>query len=406
MNKNVVIAGAGQAAIQAATTLRSEGFEGDIILISDEVDMPYQKPPLSKGYLMDKLQDKNLLFKSEKFYANKNVQLILGEKIVAIDTVSKSIKTKSGKSLSYDSLIIATGTRNRILNILGKDLNGIHYLRSLQECKALKEDLATIKKLVVVGGGFIGLEIAAAAREKDIEVDVIEVQDRLMARVLPPIISDVFEAKHKNKSVNISLSKCAKSFIGKEGNVTGVELDSGEVIEADLIVVGIGVVPNDEFAHEAGIQCSNGIEVNEFTETNVNDIYAIGDIACHYNKYMNSNCRLESVQNAMDQGKIAAQHIMGEEVSYDFVPWFWTHQFELKLQMAGCNQNFDNYVIRGSVEDEKYSVFYFANEKLIGVDSINRASDHMAARKLIQAGVTPTTEQVQDMNFKLKTLIY
>ena len=405
MSKRVVIAGAGQAAIQAATTLRSEGFEGEILMVADELDLPYQKPPLSKGFLMDKLQEKNLLFKTEKFFEEKNVQLALGEKVTEIFQVNKAIKTNKGNVYNFDSLIIATGTRNRILNILGSELEGIHYLRSLEDAKSLKEKLATTKKLVVIGGGFIGLEIAAAAKEKGLEVTVLEVQDRLMARVLPPIISDIFEAKHREKGVDIQLQKSATAFIGENNHVTGVQLDNESIISADLVVVGIGVVPNDDFAASGGIKCSNGIEVDDFTRTNVEDIYAIGDVACHYNDFMQSTLRLESVQNAMDQGKIAALYILGKEEAYYLVPWFWTHQFELKLQMAGCNQGYDEYFTRGSIEEEKFSIFYIKDEKLIGVDSINRASDHMAARKLIQAGVTPTEEQIEDLDFKLKTLI-
>lgn len=399
----VVIAGAGQAAIQAATSLRAEGFEGDILLIADEPDMPYQKPPLSKGFLMDKLKEKNLLFKTERFYEGKNVQLALSERITALDVEAKKVITEKSEH-SYDDLIIATGTRNRILKIEGSELSNIHYLRSLEDCNKLKAAFPSAKKMIVVGGGFIGLEIAAAAAEKEMEVDVIELQSRLMARVLPPVISDVFEAKHKDKGVRLHFNKSVTKFLG-DGNVSGVELDDGTQMHADIVVVGIGVVPNDEFAKAAGIACSNGIDVNEFTQTNVPNVYAIGDIANHTNKYMNATLRLESVQNAMDQGKIAAKHITGNPEVYDFVPWFWTHQFELKLQMAGNNQNFDRTVIRGNVEEEKYSVFYLAEGKLIGVDSINRASDHMAARKLIQAGVTPTDEQIQDLDFKLKTII-
>ncbi|MCB0503092.1 MAG: FAD-dependent oxidoreductase, partial [Bacteroidetes bacterium] len=199
MSKQIVIAGAGQAAIQTATTLRSEGFEGDILMIADELDLPYQKPPLSKGFLMDKLQERNLLFKTEKFFEEKNIQLVLGEKVTEIFPVNKAVKTNTSNAYNYDALIIATGTKNRILNIPGQQLKGIHYLRSLEDAKALKEKMATAKKLVVIGGGFIGLEIAAAANEKGLDVSVLEVQDRLMARVLPPVISDVFEAKHKAK---------------------------------------------------------------------------------------------------------------------------------------------------------------------------------------------------------------
>ncbi|MEZ5003048.1 MAG: FAD-dependent oxidoreductase [Chitinophagales bacterium] len=405
MSKQIVIAGAGQAAIQAATTLRSEGFEGNILMIADELDLPYQKPPLSKGFLMDKLQERNLLFKTEKFFEEKNIQLVLGEKVIEIFPVNKAVKTNTSNAYNYDALIIATGTKNRILNIPGQQLKGIHYLRSLEDAKALKEKMATAKKLVVIGGGFIGLEIAAAANEKGLDVSVLEVQDRLMARVLPPVISDVFEAKHIAKGVNIQLQKSATAFIGEDDHVTGVEMDDGHVLAADLVVVGIGVVPNDEFAEAAGIKCSNGIEVDDYTRTNIDDIYAIGDVACHYNDFMQSHLRLESVQNAMDQGRIAALHILGKDEKYYLVPWFWTHQFELKLQMAGCNQGYDEYVTRGDVEEEKYSIFYLKDGKLIGVDSINRASDHMAARKLIQAGVTPTTEQIEDLEFKLKTLI-
>ncbi len=384
--RKVVIIGAGHGGVQAATSLREMGFEGTIQLIADEVHLPYQKPPLSKGFLNGKQTAENLLFRNENYYNEHQIEVLVGEKIEAIQLQSQTVTSAIGKTFEYDYLLLATGARNRELS---KEIapNAL-YLRSMSDAQQLKRALDVVENVVVVGGGFIGLEVAASAAEAGKQVTVLEVQNRLMARVLPPLLSDLFLKKHQEMGVNVQLNATV----------------SAETLAAfDLVVVGIGVAPNQELAQEAGIECQNGILVNEFQQTSVPNVYAIGDCASHYNRFAGKQCRLESVQNAVDQAKIAAAHICEKTQPYDAVPWFWTNQFDLKLQMAGINSDYDSYAFRGDIAANKFSIFYFKSNQLVAVDSLNRPADHLAARKLIQAGITPTKEQVEDVAIKLIT---
>lgn len=384
--RKVVIIGAGHGGVQAATSLREMGFEGTIQLIADEVHLPYQKPPLSKGFLNGKQTAENLLFRNENYYNEHQIEVLVGEKIEVIQLQSQTVTSAIGKTFEYDYLLLATGARNRELS---KEIapNAL-YLRSMSDAQQLKRALDVVENVVVVGGGFIGLEVAASAAEAGKQVTVLEVQNRLMARVLPPLLSDLFFKKHQEMGVNVQLNATV----------------SAETLAAfDLVVVGIGVAPNQELAQEAGIECQNGILVNEFQQTSVPNVYAIGDCASHYNRFAGKQCRLESVQNAVDQAKIAAAHICEKTQPYDAVPWFWTNQFDLKLQMAGINSDYDSYAFRGDIAANKFSIFYFKSNQLVAVDSLNRPADHLAARKLIQAGITPTKEQVEDVAIKLIT---
>lgn len=385
---SVVIVGAGHAGVHTAVSLREMGFKGKIQLIADDPHLPYQKPPLSKGFLNGKQTMENLLFRNEKYYDDQRVELVLGEKAVAIDVENKSVKTESGKDIPYDALVLATGARNRQLPIEAPC--EVLYLRDLTDAQRLKAAFDNAQKIAVIGGGFIGLEVAASAVEAGKSMTVIEAQDRLMARVLPPVLSEVFLKKHLEMGVNVRLN---------------TQLSSGELAFFDLIVVGIGVVPNQELAVEAGLECNNGIVVNEYQMTSHAAVYAIGDCASHFNVFANKRCRLESVQNAADQAKTAAAHIVGNATPYQAVPWFWTNQYDLKLQMAGINSEYDHYVLRGELEANKFSVFYYKSEKLVAADSLNRPADHLAARKLLQAGITPGKEQIQDINFKLTDVL-
>jgi 3-phenylpropionate/trans-cinnamate dioxygenase ferredoxin reductase subunit len=403
--EKVVIIGTGQAGVQAATSLRAEGFEGSIVMISDELATPYQKPTLSKEFLLDTLPEERIALKPGIFFSNKSIDLILGDAAIRIDTKNQLVTLSSGNHYNYDFLIIATGARNRMLSLRGQKATNILYLRTLEECKILKDNFNNIKHLTIIGGGFIGLEIAASARKKNIDVAVIELQSKLMSRVLPPIIADVFEAEHCNNGVEFHFQKSVIEIEELENQTSIVRLSDESSLITDLIVAGIGVIPNDELARDAGIHCSNGIEVDEFNRTNIENIYAIGDCAFHYNPFMGEKVRLESIQNAMDQGMTVAAHIMQKNEPYHKTPWFWTNQYDLKLQMAGSNQSFSHYFIRGSIAEHKFSVFYFKDEKLIGVDSINRGSDHMMARKLLQEAVAPTQSEIEDEHFKLKELL-
>lgn len=391
----VVIIGAGHAGIQAASSLREDGFTGEIVLISNENDLPYQKPPLSKGYLQGKQSAESILFRSMAFYETKQISLRLGSEITKIYPKKNTIECFDGELIDYTHLILATGAFNRKLNLAGGDSNQILYLRNLSDAKIINENLENSHKIAIIGGGFIGLELAALAQEKGKKVSVVEAQNRLMERVLPAVISDVFQKTHEQNGVDIYLKTNISKIAEK-----GIETDKG-FIEADLILAGIGVLPESDLASKAGLICENGILVNEFQQTSEPNIYAIGDCANHFNVFAQKNIRLESVQNAVDQAKVAANHILGNAEPYTAVPWFWTHQYNLKLQMVGISQGFDRYITRGDEGSEKFSVYYFKNEELIAVDSLNKAADHLVARKLLAANFRPTDEQIQDNEFNL-----
>lgn len=411
--QKIVIIGAGHGGVQVATSLREEGFEGKITLISDENELPYQKPPLSKGYLNGKQTIENLLFRNALYYADNQIDLVLDETIERINVAEKNVVAQSGNNYDYDFLVLATGARNRTLNTVlasrtfgeGVVFSNTVYLRNLSDAQNIKTQLQKSEKVVVIGGGFIGLEVAAAAVELGKKVTVIEAQERLMNRVLPPVVSDVFLKRHIEHGVEVLLNaKTSKIIQNTEGVVTSVELSDNQIIETDLLVVGIGVLPNSELAEAAGLTCENGIVVNEALQTSDPSIFAIGDCANYFNEFAQRKMRVESVQNAVDQAKVVAKNIVDTPTKFHAVPWFWTNQYDLKLQMAGIAIDFDTIILRGSVEACKFSAFYFKDNKLVGADSLNRAADHLAARKLLQTGISPTKEQVEDLDFKLGSL--
>lgn len=401
MTERVVIIGAGHGGIQVATSLREGGYKGDIVMISDEADLPYQKPPLSKGFLNGKQAVDNLLFRNSGFYADNNIQLVLGAQVVAIDLSAKTVTIHDNTTLEYTKLVLATGASNRKLSTGGTRDKDILYLRNMTDAQQMKSALEKADKIAVIGGGFIGLEIAAAAAEMGKGVTVIETQERLMNRVLPAVVSDVFYKRHLEKGVSVLLNARIDSI----SDTFRITLKNNTVVDADLIIAGIGVLPNSEIAEKAGLACSNGINVNAYLETSDPSVYAIGDCACYYNDFAERTMRVESVQNAVDQAKCVANTILGKKEKYRAVPWFWTNQYDLKLQMAGIAVDFDTCILRGGVESNKFSAFYFKNEKLVGVDSLNRPADHLLARKLLEAGISPTYAQVSDVDFKLNMLI-
>lgn len=398
--KKVVIIGAGHAGVQAASSLREEGFAGEIVLISEETDFPYQKPPLSKGFLQGKQSTEAILFRSENYYHSNNIDLKLGTKVSKIIPNKNKILTYSGEEIAYSHLILATGAYNRKLNFEGIDEDRVLYLRTLADAKHIESKLAEAQNVVIIGGGFIGLELAAVAQEKGKNVTLIEAQSRLMERVLPSIISDVFYETHLQNGVAVHLNTLTDSIDNQYLKTT-----CGKAIEADLILVGIGVIPETKLAEEANIECNNGVVVNEFQQTSVSNIYAIGDCANHFNAFARKYIRLESVQNAVDQAKVTAKHIIGNAEPYVAVPWFWTNQFHLKLQMAGISTGFEKYVVRGEIESGKFSVYYYKSNELIAVDSLNKPAEHLNARKLLAAGISPKAEDISKVEIKLDTFL-
>lgn len=381
----VVIVGGGQAGLEAAAALRALGHGGAVTLVCEEPHAPYQRPPLSKQYLLGKQDAGSLPLRALTFYEKHRIDLILGDRATEINRGGKKVHLAGGGSVTYDHLILALGARNRTLPVGSAE--NVMYLRTLEDAEILKRQLTEASSVAVIGGGFIGLEVAATARKLEKPVTVIEAGPRLMARAVSPLLSEFFLTLHRQHGVDVRLNASADSAPG-----------------ADLVVAGIGVIPNLELAREAGLAVANGIVVDEYLRTSDPDVFAIGDCADHPNRFARGRTRLESVQNAVDQAKCVARTIAGEPTPYRDVPWFWTDQFDVRLQMAGLGAGHDLQAVRGSIEDHKFSVFYFKGSRLLAVDSVNRFGDHVAARKILAAGTPLTREQAGDESADLKTL--
>lgn len=399
-----MIVGTGQAGFQTAASLRSEGYADPITLIGEEPHIPYNRPPLSKGFVLGTQDAESIELRPVNFYKTHQINLLCGERVVGISRAEKQIEIASGGNLSYDSLVLAVGASNRRLPVPGGDLEGVLYLRSLAEAIFIKKRIEESQRIVVVGGGFIGLELAAVASSLGKSVTVIEALPRVMARVVAPIISEFFQELHSSRNVKIFCGATVKEIRGTNGYVNEVVVSDGSVHAADLVLVGIGVVPNVELARDAGLAVSNGIAVNEYLETEDKNIFAIGDCADYPNAFAGGRVRLESVQNAADQAQCVAITIAGRRTKYNSLPWFWTDQYEIKLQMAGISAGHDRVVTRGNAEARKLSAFYFRDGKLIAVDSINRPVDHMIGRKLIASGAKLTPEECADEGVDLKRI--
>jgi 3-phenylpropionate/trans-cinnamate dioxygenase ferredoxin reductase subunit len=404
MPAGTVIVGTGQAGFQTAASLRAEGYQEPITLIGQESHIPYQRPPLSKGFQIGLQDFESIVLRSENFYRDHDIRLIAGTNVKAIHRAARRVEISSGTDLPYEKLVLAAGARNRALAVKGADLDGVVYLRSLDEAVDLKARLASAQEIVVVGGGFIGLEVAAAARTLGKSVTVLEALPRLMSRAVAPIISDFYLELHTSKGVKVLCGACVSEIVGSQGRARKVVLSDGASYPADLVVVGIGVIPNVELAADARLIVGNGIAVNEYLQTTDPDIFAIGDCAEHPCIFAGARIRLESVQNAADQAQCVAATIAGRRQPYQALPWFWTDQFDIKLQMAGISQGHDRMVTRGNAESRKLSVIYFRGERLIAIDSINRPVDHMIGRKLLASGAKITPEQAADESVDLRTL--
>lgn len=400
----VVIAGAGHAGFQLAASLRQHGFGERICLINDEAHLPYQRPPLSKAYLKGEGKPDSLMFRPDKFYRDQNVELI-ADRAVSIDRAARRLVLASGSSFDYGHLVLATGARNRLLDIPNANLADVRYLRTLDESEALRQRIAPGQKVVVVGAGFIGLEFAATARAKGLEVDVIELGARVMARAVTAEISEFFQDKHTAAGIRIHLGVQATSFEGNGTSLTGVSLSDGRHLPADLVVVGVGVLPNIELAAEAGLPVAAGIIVNEQLLTSDPDISAIGDCALFASQRFGGSLRLESVQNATDHARCVAARLTGNAKVYDGLPWFWSDQGPDKLQMVGLTTGYDRVVVRGARGQGAFSSFCYKSGQLVGIESVNRAGDHMFGRRLLAANRSITPEQAADTSFDLKAAL-
>ena len=397
----IVIIGAGQAAAQAVTTLSSEGFTGNVVVVGDESYPPYQRPPLSKAYMAGDFVRERLFLKPDSFYADSKCELRLGMAATAIDRGAKTVALSEGGAIPYDRLLLATGARVRPLPVPGAELAGVHYLRGIDDSDALQRHLIAGAKLAVIGGGYIGLEVAAVARKHGLEVTVIEAMDRLMARTASPHISAFYKDLHEGHGVTIHLNAAAAACQGAS-RVDAVATSAGRVA-ADFVLAGIGVMPNCELALEAGLHCENGITVDEFCQTSDPDIFAAGDCTCHPS-LCGARVRLESVQNAIDQAKHAALAMIGKPAPYREVPWFWSDQYDIKLQIAGLIRAGDVAVLRGNPASRKFSVFHLRDGVVAGVEAVNAAPDYIVGRKLIAARARIAPERLADLNIPAKQL--
>jgi 3-phenylpropionate/trans-cinnamate dioxygenase ferredoxin reductase subunit len=399
---NVVVIGAGQAAAQCVESLRRRGHTGGIAVVGDEPWSPYQRPPLSKKYLAGALPVERLLLRQPAFYAEHRVDLRLGQAVTAIDRSARRALLADGTALPYDALVIATGSRPRRLSLPGIDLAGVHVLRGIADADALRAAARPGARAVIIGGGYIGLEVAATLRQLGLEVTVLEAADRVMNRVVAEPVSRWYEAQHAHHGVRIELGARPLAIVGDAaGRVSAVASVAGE-LAADLVVMGVGVLPNDELARAAGLTCDNGIVVDDRCRTLDPAVHAIGDCTNHPSAHYGGRVRLESVDNAVEQANTAAADLLGLDARHDKVPWFWSDQYEHKLVIVGLSQGHDQVVLRGDPAQGAFSCCYLRGGELLAIDTINSAKDHLAARKLIPARLRPDPLKLADPALALK----
>lgn len=402
----VVIIGAGQAGAETAQRLRQGGFSGEITLIGEEPLAPYQRPPLSKKYLSGDLSPERLLLRPASVYAEEHIALLTGVRVVWIDRAGKRVRIEGGRELVYDALVLATGARPRKLALSGADLAGVHLFRSAADVDAIRPSFVAGAKLVVVGAGYIGLEVAAVARQSGLDVCVVETAVRPLARVTSPEVAGFFLDEHTAQGVRFALGGQPALIKGEE-HVTGVRLADGTELPADLVIAGIGVTPETTLAQHCNLAIGNGIVTDRQCRTNDPAIFAIGDCAsrpmAHYQGRMG---RLESVHNAIEGGRIVAAAILGTETPYvEEAPWFWSDQFDLKLQIAGLFQDYDEIALRGAMSDRAFAAFYYKAGRLIAVDAVNRPGEFLGAKMLVLSGRSIPPETIVDVSRPMKELV-
>ena len=402
--EKLVIIGAGQSAIQCITSLKKEGYSGSITLVGEEEHLPYQRPPLSKGFLEDSINKERLYFKKLDFFTENKIQLHLGSSAEKVDMENNKVYLSDRSELEFDKLVFATGSRVRHLDFPGSDLSSIRYLRGLDDAESIKNDLKISQNLVVIGAGYIGLEVAAIAAKNNISVSVIEMADRVMNRTVDPQISQYYLELHQKNGVTFKFNTSLEEIKGDK-SVQSVICSDGTEIKADTVIIGAGIIPNFELAEDAGIDCTNGIEVDEYGRTNLKNIYACGDCTNHPNKLLNKDLRLESVHNAMEQAKTVASSIMSNPSEYNQIPWFWSDQYDHKLQIVGLSGDHDTVTMRGDTSDSKFMLFYTREDELIAVDSINNSKEFLICRKLVTNKVKIKPSMISDPTTNLNDLI-
>jgi len=404
MGERLLIVGAGQAAVQAIDTLRKRGFTGAIVLVGEEAEWPYQRPPLSKKYLAGALEHDRLLIRPGHFYSDHGIESHLSRRAVRIDRATRTVELDDGSLHPYDKLLLATGSEPRALTVAGADLGGVYTLRTIADVAKIRSEFAPERRLVIVGGGYIGLEVAATARELGLEVTVLEMADRVMNRVTCPEISSFYEAEHAKHGVQIVCNARVRALEERDssGRVRAVACEDGTEYGADVVVVGVGVVARDDLARAAGLECSNGIVVDEQCCTSDPNIYAAGDCTNHPSPHFGRRLRLESVDHAFEQATAAALNMLGIPTRHDKVPWFWSDQYDLKMIIVGICHGHDTVVIRGSPAARSFSACYLRGGELVAVDTVNHPKDQMAARKLIAAHARPDPAKLAQPGIALK----
>jgi 3-phenylpropionate/trans-cinnamate dioxygenase ferredoxin reductase subunit len=388
MKNGVVIVGAGHAGVQAAASLREEGFDAPVILLGDEPDLPYHKPPLSKTFIKD-AEAKPQPLRGEAFYTGNAIDFRPGVRVAGIDVAARKLDLAGGGTLPFDRLVLATGSLPRKLPLAGADLAGVVSLRSLADARLIRDLAAGVSDVVVLGGGFIGLEIAATLSAGGRKVTVVEAVDRLLGRAVAPSVAAHVRQRLEASGVRILTGETVQRLEGEGGRVTAAITGSGERLPARMVVIGVGVVPNVELAERAGLTLGNGIRVDHAMRTSVPEILAIGDAANYRHWFTGQDVRLESVQNATDQAKLAARTILGHDESYRAVPWFWSDIGDMKLQMVRLTAGGDRNVVSGDAADNRFSVYHYAGDRLLGIESVNRPADHMLGRKMLGVGFSP-----------------
>jgi 3-phenylpropionate/trans-cinnamate dioxygenase ferredoxin reductase subunit len=402
---DVLVVGGGHAGAQAAVTLRQGGFPGSITLVTDEADIPYERPPLSKDYLAGEKEFERILIRPASFWAERQVGIQTGRRVASVDPQAMMVTDSSGAVLGYGKLVWAAGGRPRRLACEGGDLAGVHAIRSRADVDALRSELAGASRIVVIGGGYIGLEAAAVLAKSGRRVLIVEALDRVLARVAGEPLSRFYEAEHRAHGVELRLGATVDRLVG-EGRVRAVRFDDGSAIAADIVIVGIGIVPNVEPLIAAGATGRDGVDVDAFCRTSLPDVFAVGDCAAHENAFAGGQrIRLESVQNASDQASVAARFILGQELPYSAVPWFWSNQYDLKLQTVGLSIGHDTVVERGDPQSRSFSVVYLREGRVIALDCVNAVRDYVQGRALVVAGARIDPELLADAGTPLKALL-
>lgn len=405
MTQYCIIVGASHAAAQLCISLRQGGWDGDITVIGDEAHLPYHRPPLSKDFLSGGKSLDEILIRPAAAYETAGVTMKLGTRVEAIDRKAKTVTTDKGETLSYDKLALATGARIRRLPVPGEELDNVFYLRDTDDVLAIKAEAAEGKRAVIIGGGYIGLETAASLKKQGMDITVLEAMPRILQRVTAPELSTFYKRVHSEEGVKILEGVMASEIQNTDGGLN-VKTKCEQSFAADIVIIGIGVIPNTELASAADLEVGNGIVVNEFCQTNDPDIYAAGDVTWHLNPIYDRHIRLESVPNATEQGKTIAAHINGAPKPYSSLPWFWSDQFDLKLQIAGLSEGYDDIVLRGDITaGRSFAAFYFKGDKLLAVDAVNSPREFMMTKMALNKGATLDKVIIADPNGDLKSAL-